>query len=206
MAEAMTETNVTETQEAQNMETAVETEVKDVGAEESTEPKKSIEDMLSELMAENAKLKREKDKASSDAAKYKKEAMANKSESEQKAIEKAEADAKIQEELAELRKESAINKFEKNFVALGYSEEMAKQAAEAQYEGNNDILFQLQKKFLTEKEKSIKAQLMKTMPAPSIGNDDSISVTKEEFNAMGYKERLDLANKHPRVYEQLVKN
>lgn len=206
MADVMTETNVTETQETRCTEDAVETEVQETETEETTEQKESIEDRLATLMAENAKLKREKDKASSDAAKYKKEAMANKSESEQRAIEKAEADAKIQEELAELRKESAINKFEKNFVALGYSEEMAKQAAEAQYEGNNDILFQLQKKFLTEKEKSIKAQLMKTMPAPSIGNDDSISVTKEEFNAMGYKERLDLANKHPRVYEQLVKN
>lgn len=206
MADVMTETNVTETQETRGTEDAVETEVQETETEETTEQKESIEDRLATLMAENAKLKREKDKASSDAAKYKKEAMANKSESEQRAIEKAEADAKIQEELAELRKESAINKFEKNFVALGYSEEMAKQAAEAQYEGNNDILFQLQKKFLTEKEKSIKAQLMKTMPAPSIGNDDSISVTKEEFNAMGYKERLDLANKHPRVYEQLVKN
>ena len=206
MADVMTETNVTETQETRGTEDAVETEVQETETEETTDQKESIEDRLATLMAENAKLKREKDKASSDAAKYKKEAMANKSESEQRAIEKAEADAKIQEELAELRKESAINKFEKNFVALGYSEEMAKQAAEAQYEGNNDILFQLQKKFLTEKEKSIKAQLMKTMPAPSIGNDDSISVTKEEFNAMGYKERLDLANKHPRVYEQLVKN
>lgn len=206
MADVMTETNVTETQETQGAETTVEAEVQETETEETTEQKESIEDRLATLMAENAKLKREKDKASSDAAKYKKEAMANKSESEQRAIEKAEADAKIQEELAELRKESAINKFEKNFVALGYSEDMAKQAAEAQFEGNNDILFQLQKKFLTEKEKSIKAQLMKTMPAPSIGNDDSISVTKEEFNAMGYKERLDLANKHPRVYEQLVKN
>ena len=205
MAEVMTETNATENQEVNVTETTVDTETHDTSSDVITEPKKSIEDMLSELMAENAKLKREKDKASSDAAKYKKEAMANKSESEQKAIEKAEADAKIQEELAELRKESAINKFEKNFVALGYSEDMAKQAAEAQYEGNNDILFQLQKKFLTEKEKSIKAQLMKQMPSPSIGNDDSISVTKEQFDAMGYKERVELLNNHPKVYEQLTK-
>ena len=35
---------------------------------------------------------------------------------------------------------------------------------------------------------------------------NTMTRTKEEFNAMGYKERLDLANKHPRVYEQLVKN
>lgn len=205
MAEVMTETNVTETQEVQGTETTVDTEVQDAETEETTEPKKSIEDMLSELMAENAKLKREKDKASSDAAKYKKEAMANKSESEQKAIEKAEADAKIQEELAELRKESALNKLEKSFVTLGYSEDMAKQAAEAQYEGNTDLLFQIQKKYFAEKEKSIKAQLMKQMPSPSIGNDDSISVTKEQFDAMGYKERVELLNNHPKVYEQLTK-
>ena len=205
MAEVMTESNAAETQETQVQETSIEQGVENQETEVTSESKKSIEDRLSELMAENAKLKREKDKASSDAAKYKKEAMANKTESEQKAIEKAEADARIQEELAELRRESALNKLEKSFVTLGYSEDMAKQAAEAQYEGNTDLLFQIQRKYFTEKEKSIKAQLMKEMPSPSIGNDDTISVTKEQFDAMGYKERVELLNKHPKVYEQLTK-
>lgn len=172
---------------------------------ESETPKKSIEDMLSELMAENAKLKREKDRASADAAKYKRESMANKTEAEQKAIEKAEEDARIKEELAELRKESALNKLEKSFVMLGYSEEMAKQAAEAQYDGNTDLLFQIQKKYFAEKERAIKSQLMKTLPAPSISNDENFTVTEDQFNKMGYKERLELAQKHPKVYEQLTK-
>lgn len=205
MAEVMAETNVTENQEVKETETTVETEVQDTGLDAATEQEKSIEDKLAEIMAENAKLKRKSDKDSSDAAYWKKQAMASKTESEQKAIEKAEEDAKLRNRLAELERESAINKFEKNFVALGYSEDMAKQAAEAQFDGDNDTLFQLQRKFLAEKEKSIKAQLMKTMPSPSIGNDDSISVTKEQFDAMGYKERVELLNNHPKVYEQLTK-
>lgn len=206
MAEVTTETNVNETEILEGQDTVVQNQDESTTEQqESTEPKKSIEDMLSELMAENAKLKREKDKASSEAANYKKQVMASKSQSEQEAIEKAEAAAKIQEELAELRKESALNKLEKSFIALGYSEEMAKQASEAQYEGNTDLLFQIQKRYFSEKEKSIKAQLMKTMPSPSIGNDDTISVTKEEFDAMDYKQRLDLLKKHPKVYEQLTK-
>lgn len=206
MAEVMTETNVNENEIVEEHETVVQDqEETTTEQQETTEPKKSIEDMLAELMAENKKLKREKDRASSEAANYKKQVMASKSQSEQEAIEKAEAAAKIQEELAELRKESALNKLEKSFIALGYSEEMAKQASEAQYEGNTDLLFQIQKKYFSEKEKNIKAQLMKTMPAPSIGNDDTISVTKEEFDAMGYNQRLELLQKHPKVYEQLTK-
>lgn len=207
MAEIMTETNLNE---PVNQDQEIDSQtVQNVPEEENhpdaPEPKKSIEDILSELMAENAKLKREKDKASSEAANYKRQVMASKSQSEQEAIEKAEAAAKIQEELAELRKESALNKLEKSFVALGYSEEMAKQAAEAQYEGNTDLLFQIQKKYFSEKEKTIKAQLMKTMPSPSIGNDDGISVTKEEFDAMDYKQRVELFNRHPKIYQQLAK-
>lgn len=205
MAETAVETNAIETQETQVQDVTIGQEVQEITTEETAEQRESIEDKLAAVMAENAKLKRKSDKDSSDAAYWKKQAMASKTESEQKAIEKAEEDAKLRNRLAELERESAINKFEKNFVALGYSEDMAKQAAEAQFESDNDTLFQLQKKFLAEKEKSIKAQLMKTMPSPSIGNDDSISVTKEQFEAMDYKERIDLFNNHPKVYEQLTK-
>ncbi len=212
MAELNATGTVTETQEEQTTElTQEETTTEGTSKQEETtetnqeSQKKSVEDMLSELMAENARLKREKDKASQDAAKYKRESMANKSEAEQKAIEKAEEDARIKEELAELRKESALNKLEKSFVSLGYSEDMAKQAAEAQYDGNTDLLFQIQKKFFAEKERAIKAELMRKMPGPSISNEDGISVTKEQFNAMTYRERLELSQKYPRTYEQLRK-
>ena len=53
----------------------------------------STEDRLAELLAENKRLKRASDKATSEAASYKKQLMDSKSESERAAMEKAERDA-----------------------------------------------------------------------------------------------------------------
>lgn len=164
-----------------------------------------IQTMMAEMMAENKRLKKSLDKAASEAAGYKKQFMETKTVQEQAAIEKAEAEAKMRDELSALRKESTVNKFAKNFMALGYTEELATQAAEAQYEGDADTLFEVQKKYRNELTNSVRAQMMKDMPAPSIGNDDSITVTKEQFQKMGYMERLKLKQEHPTVYAQLTK-
>ena len=164
-----------------------------------------IQTMMAEMMAENKRLKKSLDKAASEAAGYKKQFMETKTVQEQAAIEKAEAEAKMRDELSALRKESTVNKFAKNFMALGYTEELATQAAEAQYEGDADTLFEVQKKYRNELTNSVRAQMMKDMPAPSIGNDDSITVTKEQFQKMGYMERLKLKQEHPTVYAQLSK-
>ena len=174
------------------------TEVKD---EKNTD----IQTMMAEMMAENKRLKKSLDKATSEAAGYKKQFMETKTVQEQAAIEKAEAEAKMRDELSALRKESTVNKFAKNFMALGYTEELATQAAEAQYEGDADTLFEVQKKYRNELTNSVRAQMMKDMPAPSIGNDDSITVTKEQFQKMSYPEMLKLKREHPSVYAQLTK-
>lgn len=164
-----------------------------------------IQTMMAEMMAENKRLKKSLDKATSEAAGYKKQFMETKTVQEQAAIEKAEAEAKMRDELSALRKESTVNKFAKNFMALGYTEELATQAAEAQYEGDADTLFEVQKKYRNELTNSVRAQMMKDMPAPSIGNDDSITVTKEQFQKMSYPEMLKLKREHPSVYAQLTK-
>lgn len=174
------------------------TEVKD---EKNTD----IQTMMAEMMAENKRLKKSLDKATSEAAGYKKQFMETKTVQEQAAIEKAEAEAKMRDELNALRKESTVNKFAKNFMALGYTEELATQAAEAQYDGDADTLFEVQKKYRNELTNSVRAQMMKDMPAPSIGNDDSITVTKEQFQKMSYPEMLKLKREHPSVYAQLTK-
>ncbi len=165
----------------------------------------SVEQMLAEVMAENKRLKKAVDKASSEAANYKKQFMSTKSEADKAAIEKAEKDASLREELEELRKESKINRFKANFLGSGYSDDLAQKAAEAMYENDTDALFQLQKQYLSEHDKAVKAKLMKDMPAPAIGNDDSVSMTKEEFAKLGYMDRLKLKQEHPTVYHQLAK-
>lgn len=185
-------TNVTET-------TGVEPK-----AEEPKADTKTAEEMYAELLAENKRMKKAVDKATADASDWKKKFLATQSESEKLSMEKAERDAALKEELEMLRKESKVNKFAKSFMACGYSEEMATKAAEAQYSGDTDELFRLQKLHSDNMAKQIRAEIMKTMPVPATGNDDSVHITQEQFDKMSLAEQTDLYEKHPSVYKQLA--
>lgn len=174
-----------------------------------TEPVKqtrTAEEQIAELLAETKRLKKAVDKSSADASSWKKKYMETQSESEKLSMEKAERDAAIKEELESLRRESKVNKYAKSFMSIGYSEEMATKAAEAQFDGDTDELFRIQKIYASETEKRIRADIMKSMPVPSTSNDDSIQLTQEQFDAMTYREQLDLFEKHPSVYEKFTKH
>ena len=186
-------TNVTET-------TGVEPK-----ADEPKADTKTAEEMYAELIAENKRMKKAVDKATADASDWKKKFLATQSESEKLSMEKAERDAALKEELEALRKESKVNKFAKSFMACGYSEEMATKAAEAQYSGDTDELFRLQKLHSENMAKQIRADIMKSMPVPATGNDDDVHITQEQFDNMSYREQLELFEKHPTVYEKLTK-
>ena len=166
---------------------------------------KTAEEMYAELLAENKRMKKAVDKATADASDWKKKFLATQSESEKLSMEKAERDAALKEELEALRKESKVNKFAKSFMACGYSEEMATKAAEAQYSGDTDELFRLQKLHSDNMAKQIRADIMKSMPVPATGNDDDVHITQEQFDNMSYREQLELFEKHPTVYEKLTK-
>jgi len=185
-------TNVTET-------TGVEPK-----ADEPKADTKTAEEMYAELLAENKRMKKAVDKATADASDWKKKFLATQSESEKLSMEKAERDAALKEELEALRKESKVNKFAKSFMACGYSEEMATKAAEAQYSGDTDELFRLQKLHSENMAKQIRADIMKSMPVPATGNDDSVHITQEQFDKMSLAEQTDLYEKHPSVYKQLA--
>lgn len=173
-------------------------------ADEPKAETKTAEEMYAELLAENKRMKKAFDKASSEAADYKKQLMATKSDAEKLSMEKAERDAALKEELEALRKESKVNKFAKSFMACGYTEEMATKAAEAQYSGDTDELFRIQKAHNENMAKQIRADIMKTMPVPATGNDDDIHLTQEQFDKMSYLELKDLYEKHPAIYNKFV--
>jgi len=107
------------------------------------EPEKK-EPTAQELMVEMAKLKRAVDKATSEAAEYKKKWRDSLSETEQINLEKAEAEAKKEEEFEAMKKQLKVNEFTENFMALGYSKDLAKQAATAQVDGDTETLFKIQ--------------------------------------------------------------
>lgn len=167
--------------ENQNLENeTVVTENKDVNVEQ----KDVKEPTVQELMVEIAKLKRGLDKASSEAADYKKKYNATLSEKEQADLEKAEREAEKEEKFNQLLRENSINKLEKNFVLLGYNEEQAHKAATAQYDGNTDELFKIQSEVQQTLVKAKEAEWLKNRPLVNSGgvNDKEVDPFLQGFN------------------------
>lgn len=164
---------------------------------------KSIEEQLAELLGENKRLRRAMDKASSEAASYKKQLNARMTEAERAEQEREEANERLQAELKELRRERDLSKLTKNFTVLGYSEEMAKEAAEAQYSGDTDALFEVQRKYRAELENSIKAQFMRGTPPPQGGQlSGGVPLTEAQIKSMTTAE-INAAWKDGRLQEFL---
>lgn len=132
----------------------------------------SIEERMQQLLVENAKLKKEKDKASSEAADYKKKYNATLTDVQRAAQEKADKEAEREEQFNRLLKENQVNKLEKSFLALGYPEDKANQAAIAQYDGDTDTLFKIQSEMQTAFIKHAEAEWLKSRPEVNSGADN----------------------------------
>ena len=167
-------TNVTSTETTNDVQSKAETSSK---ADEKPTP--SAEDQLQQLMIENAKLKRAMDRASSEAADYKKKYNATLSEQEKASLEKAEAEARRDERLAELERENSIHKFTESFLDLGYDKESAISAATAQVDGDIETLFKLQKKIIDEKVKAKEQEMYRDIPRAKTGV--YASMTREQI-------------------------
>lgn len=132
----------------------------------------SLAEQVAQLKVQNAKLKKANDKATSEAASYKKQLREKQTAEEIALQEKAEKEAEREEQFQKLLRENTITKFEKNFLALGYPADLAAKAATAQCDNDTDELFSIQQNFIEEKEKTMKADWMKSMPNPPAGNSD----------------------------------
>lgn len=54
-------------------------------------------------------------------------------------------------------------------------------------------------------EKAVKEELLKSTPTPPTGGSGGdTTITKEQFDAMGYSERLKLFNEQPELYKQFI--
>ena len=140
--------------------------------EPTPEPKLTAEEQISLLLAKVKVLESKSDKAATDAADWKKKYRETLDSKAQLDLEKAERDAQREAEFQELKKESAVNKFEKNYITLGYDAKLAKQAAEAQYSGDNEELFRIKQLHQTNLMKKLESEWMKKAPTPPAGNQD----------------------------------
>ena len=144
------------------------------------------------------------DKTASELADMKKQLKAKMSEAEQAEAERAAKEAEREELLNKLLKDKTVSESRARFLALGYPDELASEAATALADNDNEKLFATQKKHIEAMERAIKAELLKNTPAPPAGNPDVASITKKQFDAMSYSERLKVFNEQPELFKQFT--
>ena len=160
-----------------------------------------------EYEAENTdaeRLKAAVSKANSEAAEWKKKHNALLSEEQQKEAARLEAEKAIKDELKALRKENSITKSKAEFLALGYDDKLAGEAATALADGDMAKFNAAQKSFIENVKKAERAAALANDPKPPAGGSGGAKITKEQFDAMGYSERLKVFNEQPELFKQFT--
>lgn len=142
------------------------------------------------------------DKATAEAAKYKKELREKQTEQERLEAERAEKDKEKDEMLASLIKEKSLAEQKSNFLKVGYSEELADKSAKAIVDGDYKTVFANLGTFISERDKKKEAELLDKTKRPNGGSNAS-TVTKEQFENMSFTERNNLYNDNPDLYHEL---
>lgn len=133
------------------------------------------------------------DKTASELAEAKKAAKAKMTE-EEAAKAQADADRKaLEDKYTELLRKSTIAEHTARFIAMpGYDEKLARETAEALFDGNMDKVFENQQKANAAYEKKLRADLVKQDPKPGgAGGDDQEKDTAVEFAKKLGKQRAD---------------
>lgn len=141
------------------------------------------------------------DKTASELSSLKKEYNKKLTDEEIKAKEDAEKQEKLRSDYDALVKKVTISENKAKLLALGYEDKLATETADAMANGELDKVFANQKKHLEAVEKKIRQDILKDTPKPDGGNTGT-TITKEQFDAMGYTERLKVFNENPEIYKE----
>lgn len=159
-------------------------------ANEPQKEEQQKEPSTQDLMNQIAVLKRSLDKATSEAAEYKRQYRATLSEQEKASQEKAEAQAAETERVKALERRVGISDFKDQYISLGYTPEDALKAATYQYDGDTESLFALQKGIREAHDSALRASIEKEIyakiPDPKVGtgNGDEEDLFIKGFNSV----------------------
>lgn len=150
-----------------------------------------------------AELERQKNalsKANSEAAEWKRKHNALLTDEQRKQQEQAEKWESMEKELAGLRKEKTVSEYKAKYMAQGYDEALAGEAAVALESDDTATVFACQQKFLTDYAKRVVAEKLKGTPRGAdggtggVGMDYSKKITEAQgsgdYAAAAYYTRL----------------
>ena len=144
------------------------------------------------------------DKYASEAADWKKKYNSKLTEDEARREAEAEKNREMEEKYNALLKKTAIAENTSKYLKLGYDESLAKETAEALFNGDMDKVFANGEKYKADLEKKIKADVLKSTPKPEGAGSGKAAITKEQFNAMGYSERIKLKTENLELYNKMM--
>ena len=178
----------------------------DMTAEEKLAALEAYEyDDHSAEIADLGKYKDATDKATREAAEYKKQLKALQDQQKTGNSKADDTIAKLQEQVAELTRQNTIASYTAQFTALGYDAELAQATAIATADGDVATVFENQRKFLEQHDKDTKANILKQTPKPGQGGTgkQAPAMTLEKFRKLSMQERMAFANEFPDEYQKL---
>lgn len=160
-----------------------------------------------ELPTDNTEIERLKaavSKSNSEAAELKKQLRTKLTEDEVAKLKDAEEREKLQSDYNALLTKVTISENKAKLLAIGYDDKLADETAEAMVNGELEKVFTNQKKHMENLEKKIRADVLKETPKPAPGGAGGKGITQEQFDAMGYTERLKVFNEQPEIYKEFI--
>ena len=142
------------------------------------------------------------DKKASEAADLSKQLKSRMTQDEQVAAQQAEEFATLRAELESLRSDKAISEYTAQFLAIGYDEKLAKSTAAALHKGDMAVMFKNHALFVAERDKAMKAELLKGTPTPPAGDGDK-GTSKEDLKKMNLAELAKFATENPERYKEI---
>ena len=142
------------------------------------------------------------DKKASEASELGKQLRAKQTDEEAKAAKEAAERAELVARLEQLESEKRVNAYATSYLAMGYDEKLARASAEALAKGDMDTVFANQKTHAENREKTLRAEILKETPPPAGGRKDT-GITLDKFKQMSAQERYDFAVKNPDEYKNL---
>ena len=141
------------------------------------------------------------DKKANEAAELNRQLKARMSEDELLKAKNAEDMAAVMAELDELRSEKQIGEYTTQFMGLGYDAALAKSTAEALKNGDMATMFRNHAKFAADREKALKAEILKDTPTPTAGNVDK-GMSKDAFSKLNLTDKMKFYEENPERYKE----
>ena len=136
---------------------------------------------VDKLKADNQRQKDLITKYTGEISSLKKAQNASLSEADRKTKEQEETLADLQEKYNELLKKSTIDNYASKLIALGYSEDMAVESAQALVDGDMEKVFDNSAKFKATLERQFKAEVVKSTPKPDSKGGVAVPKTREDI-------------------------